>query len=55
MANRPKQNRAEQSDSPNTKVIEPARGGIHGTVGGQFTRDNQGDRREPHPDPDRPM
>lgn len=33
MANRPQQNRAEQDEAPNMKVIKPAEGGIHDTVG----------------------
>ena len=45
MANRPKQNRAEQDDAPNMKLIKPAEGGIHATVGGQFDRSNQGDQQ----------
>ena len=32
MANRVKQNRAEQQNSPNIKVIKPAEGGIHTAV-----------------------
>lgn len=49
MANRPKQNRAEQDKAPNMKVIKPAEGGIHSTVGGQFDRTNQGDREQSTP------
>ncbi len=33
MANRPKHNRAEQDDAPNMKMIKPAKGGVHATVG----------------------
>lgn len=33
MANRPKQNRAEQDEAPNLKQIRPAEGGIHANVG----------------------
>jgi|GEM_PF-2704929 len=38
MANRPKENRAEQDDAPNMKLIEPSEGGIHSTVGTGVTR-----------------
>ncbi len=48
MANRPKQNRAEQSDAPNMKMIEPAQGGIHATVGHPVTQSGEQPQQAPH-------
>lgn len=39
MANRPKQNRAEQDDAPNMKMVKPPEGGIHSTVGKGVSND----------------
>jgi hypothetical protein len=33
VANRPKDNRAEQKNAPNSKLVKPAEGGIHSAVG----------------------
>jgi hypothetical protein len=41
MANRPKENRAEQDKAPNFKMIKPAEGGIHAAVGAQINRADQ--------------
>jgi len=38
MANRPRQNRAEQDKPPNMELIKPAEGDIHSAVGRSVTK-----------------
>lgn len=46
MANRPKDNRAEQKNAPNMKMIKPPEGGIHDTVGTGVARPDQEHRQD---------
>ncbi|HWI64714.1 MAG TPA: hypothetical protein VNT75_23040 [Symbiobacteriaceae bacterium] len=46
MANRPKQNRAEQDDAPNMKLVKPPEGGIHENVGLATTKQVSGSQQQ---------
>lgn len=51
MANRHQQNRAEQDQAPNMKLIKPAEGGIHSTVGAPKAGQQQQQEQEAWPGP----